>query len=123
MQKINFEQIRKTYNGKSGCACGCNGNYTLPGHASIEEANKETGWDAYDESNVSDRRAKIALTKINKAIDEYGQLAKLDSSGKYHEYSAHDVWFCYCDEFVGIDIDGRATTVYFENFLLTFFPE
>ncbi len=113
MQKISFNQVTKTYNGKSGCACGCNGNYTIPSHVSIEDANKEVGYNAYDAKDVSDRRAKIALTKINKAIDAYGDLAKLDTSGKYHEYSARDVWFCYCDTFVGIDINGRATTVYF----------
>ena len=114
MQKISFNQIRKTYNGKSGCACGCNGNYTIPSHVSIEDANAETGWNAYNAADVSDRRAKIALTKINKAIDEYGHLAKLDAhSGKYREYSAPGVWFCYSETFVGIDINGRATTVYF----------
>lgn len=114
MQKIAFEQVRKTYNGRKGCACGCNGTYTLPSHVSIEQANAETGWNAYDADDVSDRRAKIALTKINKAIDEYGHLAKLDAhSGKYREYSAPGVWFCYSETFVGIDVNGRSTTVYF----------
>ncbi len=114
MQKISFEQVRKTYNGRSGCACGCNGTYTLPSHVSIEEGNKEVGWNAYDEKSISDRRAKIALTKINKAIDEYGQLAKDNGHGAFEYYScAQDVWFCYADSFVGIDINGRATTVYF----------
>jgi hypothetical protein len=114
MQKISFNQIRKTYNGKSGCACGCNGSYTLPSHVSIEEANAEAGWNAYSADDISDHSAKIALTKINKAIDEYGPLAKLDAhSGKYQEYSALGIWFCYNENFVGIDINGRATTVYF----------
>ena len=111
MQKISFSQVTKTYNGKSGCACGCNGNYTIPSHVSIEEANKEVGYNAYEAEAVSDRRCKIALTKINKAIDEYGHLAKPE--GKYYEYSDGNVWFCYSQSFVGIDINGRATTVYF----------
>ncbi len=117
MQKISFNQVTKTYNGKSGCACGCNGNYTIPSHVTIEEANKEVGYNAYDAKDVSDRRCKIALTKINKAIDEYGHLAKLSPLGKYREYSACNstlnVWFCYSETFVGIVINGRATTVYF----------
>jgi hypothetical protein len=112
MEKIRFEQIRKTYNGRSGCACGCNGTYTLPSHVSIEEGNKEVGWNAYDEKSISDRRAKIALTKINKAIDEYGSLAYDNGRGAF-EYYGKDVWFCYSDSFVGIDVNGRATTVYF----------
>ena len=111
MQKIAFENVRKSYNGKSGCACGCNGNYTIPSHVSIVDANKEVGYNAYDEDDVSDRRCKIALSKINKAIDEYGHLAM--PQGKYYEYSDGNVWFCYCETFVGIDINGRATTVYF----------
>ena len=112
MQKITFDTVRKTYNGRSGCACGCNGKYTIPSHVSIEEANKATGWDAYDASDVSDRRAKMAMTKVNKAIDEYGSMAKMTREGVY-EYVGKDVWFCYSDSFVAIDTNGRATTVYF----------
>lgn len=112
MQKITFEQVRKTYNGRVGCACGCLGKYTLPSHASIEEANKETGYNAYSEEDVSDRRCKIALTKINKAIEEYGPMAKPNPRGGF-EYSAPGVWFCYSETFVGLDLNGRATTVYF----------
>lgn len=118
MQKISFDQIKKTYNGRVGCACGCNGDYTLPSHISIDAANAETGWKAYNEDNVSDRRAKIALSKINKAIDKYGPQATLDELGEYCEYfgvneDANRVWFCYSKNFVAIDIGNRATTVYF----------
>lgn len=111
MQKISFDQIRKTYNGRSGCACGCNGNYTIPSHVPLDVANAATGYNAYDEDDVSDRRAKIALSKVNKAIDTYGPLAKLDDRGNY-EYSGRDVWFCYSKTFVAIDLGNRATTVY-----------
>lgn len=117
MQKISFNQITKTYNGKSGCACGCNGNYTIPSHVSIEDANKEVGYNAYDAEDVSDRRCKIALTKINKAIDEYGHLVKYDDRGVAEYFGLNTdgnrVWFCYCNTFVAIDINDRATTVYF----------
>lgn len=117
MQKITFEQIKKTYNGRTGCACGCNGNYTLPSHISIEEANAQAGWDAYCDSDVSDRRAKIALSKVNKAIDKYGSLATLNDSGSYEYYGlnedANRIWFCYSDSFVAINVGDRATTVYF----------
>lgn len=112
MQKITFEQVRKSYNGRTGCACGCNGDYTLPSHVSIEEANAQTGYNAYDESDVSDRRVKIALSKVNKAIDEFGSMAKPTSTGSM-EYISNDVWFCYTDSFVAIDRGNRATTVYF----------
>jgi len=117
MQKITFDKVSKTYNGRSGCACGCNGKYTIPSHVSIEEANKATGWDAYDASDVSDRRAKMAMTKVNKAIDEYGSMAKMTREGVYEYYGlngdANRVWFCYSDSFVAINVGNRATTVYF----------
>lgn len=117
MQKITFEQVRKTYNGRVGCACGCLGNYTIPSHVSIEEANKETGYNAYSEEDVSDRRCKIALTKINKAIEKYGQLVKDTGRGSYEYFGlnedANRVWFCYSKDFVAIDVGDRATTVYF----------
>lgn len=113
MEKINFNQITKSYNGRVGCACGCNGSYTIPSHVSIEDANASVGYNAYGESDVSDRRVKIALTKINNAIDHYGPLAKLVND--HYEYVSNDVWFCYADTFVAIDIGNRATTIYFEN--------
>ena len=116
MQKIIFDQITKTYNGRVGCACGCNGTYTLPSHVSIDDANAKTGWNAYDESSVSDRRAKIALTKINNAIDKYGPLAQADGSGDFEYFglneNAERVWFCYSKSFVAINIGNRATTVH-----------
>jgi hypothetical protein len=105
MKKITFDQIRKTYQGRRGC--GCVGAYTLPSHVSIEEANKQTGYVAYDASSVSDRRAKIAMNKVNKAIDKYGLLAKETGShqGTY-QYRSADVWFCYSDVLGLVVIDN-----------------
>ena len=67
MNKIAFEDIKKSYNGKPGCMCGCNGNYAVASHFGIEAANKETGYEAY--SNCADRAVKIAVNKINAAIE------------------------------------------------------
>jgi hypothetical protein len=118
MEKITFNQITKTYNGKSGCACGCNGTYTIPSHVAIEDANKAVGYNAYNADSVSDRRCKIALTKINKAIEEYGPLAKLDARGGYEHFGVNEdsnrVWFYYSDKFVAIEINGRSSTVYLD---------
>jgi len=65
---IKFEDVSKSYNGKSGCMCGCNGNYSIPSSTDIDAVNKEVGYIAYDKDNVSDRRVKIAVNKINKAL-------------------------------------------------------
>ena len=65
---IKFEDVFKSYNGKTGCMCGCNGSYKLADASLIAEGNENTGYDAYDESDVSPRAVKIAVTKINKAL-------------------------------------------------------
>jgi hypothetical protein len=119
MQKLTFEQVFKSYNGRTGCACGCNGNYTLPSHVSLEAGNKDVGYNAYNESDVSDRRVKLALNKVNKAVDEYGPKATLTTSGSYEYYGTSqdgkEVWFCYSVSFVAVNVGNRATTVYFQK--------
>lgn len=74
MDTIKFEDVVKSYNGKSGCMCGCIGKYTLPSHTDLNKANAATGYDAYDASNVSDRRVKLALKKVNDALKHKDEL-------------------------------------------------
>lgn len=64
---IKFEDVRKSYNGKPGCMCGCKGKYAVASHYGIEAANKDAGYDAYDKT--SDRSVKITITKINSLIN------------------------------------------------------
>lgn len=64
---IKFEDVFQSYNGRPGCMCGCNGTYSIPSHVTIEEANKEVGWNAYD--HHSDRSVKLAVNKVNNNID------------------------------------------------------
>ena len=98
---IKFENVFKSYNGKSGCMCGCNGKYRLPSHTSIEDANFNTGYNAYDQSDVSDRSVKIAVRKINDALNFVGP---------------HPRWFevGYQDGIAFIN-DGDRTTVIYTN--------
>jgi CRISPR/Cas system-associated endonuclease/helicase Cas3 len=117
MEKIAFENVRKSYNGRVGCTCGCNGKYTLPSRASVADANTAAGWEAYSESDVSDRRVKIALNKVNKAIEQYASQAKKtdENTYQYHglDRDANHVWFCYSDCYAAIEVGNRCTTVYF----------
>ena len=76
MELVKFEDVKKSYNGRPGCMCGCNGNYTLPSHQDLAAANKATGWEAYGLADVSDRRVKTALSKVNKAVELWGDLEK-----------------------------------------------
>ena len=108
MSHINIDQVKKSYNGKSGCMCGCNGNYTLPSDVSIDAANKETGWNAYDESNVSDRRVKIAVRKINEALDQYADRMK-DGEFRDGDFSVGRT-----DKYAWVDTGSRNTAVYFK---------
>ena len=64
---IRFEDVKKSYSGKPGCACGCNGKYQVAAHYGVERANAETGYEAYDKP--SDRSVKSTLSKINRLID------------------------------------------------------
>lgn len=118
LANIKFDQVKQSYNGRSGCACGCNGKYALPSHASLQAANKAVGYDAYDDSDVSDRKVKICLNKINDAIDKYGPLTTKKHTvgiGDTYDYTADGVWFCYTDSWVALDLYGRANTIYYNK--------
>ena len=109
MSKITIKDVTKSYNGKSGCMCGCNGNYTLPSHVSIEDANKDIGYEGYDEDSVSDRRVKIAISKINKALEEYRSVLV---DGEYDSPNG-DVSVGRTEDFAWFQKNGRNTVVYF----------
>ena len=108
MLEITFEQVFKSYNGKSGCMCGCNGNYSLPTHTDIDAANKEIGYEGYDQSDVSDRRVKIAVRKVNQALEQYNGMdeedLKRDGINVGIDKEHGNAW---------IEQGGRSTVVYF----------
>lgn len=108
MSPITIEMVSRSYNGKSGCMCGCNGNYSLPSHVVIEAANLSLGYEGYDDTDVSDRRVKIAISKVNKALAYHSH--ELDDDG---EYNGDGVSVGRNDDFAWIDQGGRNTVVYF----------
>ena len=93
---IKFEDVTKSYTGKRGCMCGCLGTYRVASHHGVEAANKAAGWEAHSETN--DRAVKMAVTKLNKAIDwdDEEMVAKHVEDGY--------AWF---------DTDTRTCVVYF----------
>lgn len=105
MQKVNFENVIKSYNGKIGCMCGCLGRYTIPEHVSIEAANKETGWPAYDQEDVSNRRVKIAVGKINKVL----AMSEDERADEGIELFVSTEGNC---KYVSVEQGARNTTVY-----------
>ena len=64
---IELSDVKKAYTGRQGCACGCRGTYHVASTFGIEQANRQTGWNAYEK--CSDRAVKMAVNKINKLID------------------------------------------------------
>ena len=101
--QIDITKVVKSYNGKSGCMCGCKGKYSLASTTSIDEANEATGYSAYDESNVSDRTVKIAVNKINKELAELGDIS-LPFETDHIGINDHNAW---------IDDGARTTAVFF----------
>lgn len=114
MERISIENVVRTYNGKDGCACGCNGSYSLKTADDIAAANKASGWEANSLEDVRPRSVASAVRKCNAAIDEFGDLAKPSSNGAF-EYSDRNtgVWFCRTSDFVSISRNGRNSTAYF----------
>lgn len=57
MMQIQMKDVRTTYNGLNGCACGCGGEYFDAAY------HEDTSW-----RTVNPRGAKMRVNKINKAL-------------------------------------------------------
>ena len=94
---LKFEDVKKSYTGKIGCMCGCIGKYQIASHFGCEAANKEYGYDAYEECN--DRSVKTTINKLNKLIDWN------DPECVEKHVNEHHAWF---------ETDTRNLVVYFK---------
>ncbi len=92
MTKPDFNKVIKVYNGKSGCMCGCNGNW---GTSVVNQfaAAKDCGY-AYSADQINDKRVKMIMTKVFNSPD-----VKIDQFG--------DMMCAY------IDNGSRTSAVYF----------
>jgi len=105
LNAITFDQVKRSYNGKAGCMCGCLGKWSC---ANIEDANalnKSHGYEAYTEENVSPRSVKIAMNKINSVLAmtdaeraDNGIELYQENTDNYHYYS--------------FESKGRTTAIY-----------
>ena len=102
--EITFDQVARSYNGRSGCMCGCRGKYSIPSVDVLEAENKRCGWDAHNESNVNTRSIKIAIRKVNEALQHDPKDLQADGidAGITNEYA----W---------VDDGKRNTVVYFKQ--------
>ena len=96
---IKFEDVFKSYNGTQGCMCGCLGDYKLPTHTSIADANDDVGYDGHGPEDISDRSVRFAVKKINELVDWEDEEA---------------VKVCVTDQYACVDgPTGRRYAVYF----------
>ena len=93
--QVSVDQVTQTYNGKSGCMCGCNGKYSIHSADKIDIVNKDTGWDSMSDTNVRPRSVQLAISKVNASMQA--------GSGNVDIKRGH-AW---------VDVNGRNTVVYF----------
>lgn len=112
VSKLKFENVVKTYNGKVGCACGCQGKYNLPCADLIERGNQYTGYSAYDLESVSERACKRRFTSVLKYIEFFKNVENLGSDVNIGGEVNDDGEY----ELIWADVNGRATTIYFNSY-------
>lgn len=93
---ITLDKVASAYSGKVGCMCGCNGDYSYPSDY-VDEASKDRGY-AVHADEVSDRRVKTRVNKLNKMIaaKDYDSLDEYDFG-------------------VFVEKNGRTVAVYFRK--------
>ena len=102
---FTFENIFKSYTGKVGCMCGCNGTYKVPSHTAIEAANSDCGYKAYSAEDVSDRSVKINVKKIKAAF----------AMSEQQRDEAGIVDIGMTDEYAFMQTETRNCVVYFNG--------
>lgn len=70
VQSLTVADILKSYSGKPGCACGCNGNYRVTPE-SRKEADEDRGY-AHDDEDVNTRSVLQVLRKVQAHEAEAG---------------------------------------------------
>lgn len=102
---IDLKNVKSSYNGKSGCMCGCLGKYSVQTDADRLAHNKAAGWDAIDSDGINPRAVKLAVSKLNKIL-AMSEDTRRDNGVTY---------FVINDNHASVDIRGRNTTVYFQH--------
>jgi hypothetical protein len=94
---IKFKDVTKVYRGKKdACMCGCRGEYYIPSHVTLDDANADVGYDAYDEH--SDDIVKRVISKLNTAHN------KMDDEVRHLFIN---------EKFAYADVGNRTYTAYF----------
>lgn len=76
---LNIDKIVKTYSGKMGCMCGCNGKYSYTAHGAVED---NPGYDVSD--SVNERSVRIIAKKVlaNPNVQYEGNIAFVEDHVK-----------------------------------------
>lgn len=107
LEQLDPAKVSRTYNGKTGCMCGCNGKYS---YASTEARVKYAPSYVNDDEDVRPRAVAMACNKIRTFIEQHddGQLSAF-AEGKPFDRPT----FYLSDNWVAVEENGRNTTVYF----------
>ena len=84
MAILTFDKVVKAYNGRSGCMCGCNGDYAYTGD------HGQSSWQGEINLVKAKRRFSNVMRNPNAKVDDFGDL--------------------YC---AWVDDGNRTTAVYF----------
>lgn len=95
---IKIEEIQKSYNGRTGCMCGCLGKYSTTQAALDKSIAENPEYAHYNADDVNERSVKIAISKINKAIQAD------DSDLEFYSSSDCDIY--------ALDNGNRITALY-----------
>jgi len=102
---FEIDKIGKTYSGKPGCMCGCNGKYSYASDY-VVAGGKERGYEVLP-TDVSDRSVKIITGKLSKYINELTE-AHFASEVKAERIAINS-------EYVFAEIKNRYVCAYFKQ--------
>ena len=76
---LNIDKIVKTYSGKIGCMCGCNGKYSYTAVGALED---NPGYDVTD--SINERSVRIIAKKVlsNPNVQYEGNIAYVEDRVK-----------------------------------------
>lgn len=93
-REVTVNQGLKTYAGRPGCACGCNGRYSYRPETR-ELGGKDRGYEV-DASEVRPRSVKATVDKINAAIRGEFEIDSLIFDREFISVeSGNKVWTAY----------------------------
>lgn len=107
IEMLTVDNVLCTYTGKTGCMCGCNGNYYIT-EASRAEATANRGYE-YEDTDVKPRAVTMAVNRLVSYISNMTEEQLQCAVDKEELFIAAD------KQYIGTQINGRSHFVYFNS--------